>query len=70
MERLPDRCVHLRTKSYYLNPPEKGAATIPYPTATWWCARTREALGPDGGTACPGPCDRVGRSCHEPPVRL
>jgi hypothetical protein len=66
----PDRCVHLRTKSWYLNPPQPGDAENPYPTATWWCARTREALGPDGATARPGPCDAPGRRCHEAPVRL
>jgi hypothetical protein len=66
----PERCVHLRTKAYFLVPSGDGAPGNPYPTATWWCARTREALGPDGSTACPASCDVPGRSCHEPPVRL
>jgi hypothetical protein len=70
MDRPPDRCVHLRTKSYFLNPPDPGAPGNPYPTATWWCARTREALGPDGRTACPGACDAPTRACHVAPVRL
>jgi hypothetical protein len=70
MERPRDRCVHLRTKSHYLNAPVPGEPENPYPTATWWCEKTREALGPDGGTACPGACDVPSRRCHEPRVRL
>jgi hypothetical protein len=66
----PDRCVHLRTKTWFLAPRQPGDPENPYPTATWWCERTREALGPDGSTACPAACDAPGRRCHALPVRL
>jgi hypothetical protein len=63
------RCVWLRTKAMYLNLPDPGVPENEHSTAYWWCLRNGEALGPDGRAACPGDCDRPGRSCYEPPVR-
>ena len=64
------RCVWLRTKAGYLNPPQAGDHENPFDTAIWWCLKTGTALGADGHTACPGDCDRAGRSCYEGPPRL
>jgi hypothetical protein len=69
-EILKVRCVWLRTKASYRALPQAGDLENPYPTATWWCLRTGEALGADGATACPGACDRPGRPCYEGPPRL
>ncbi len=69
-EVLKVRCLRLRTKAAYTNFPQAGDHENPFPTATWWCEKTGEPLGADGSTACPGDCDRPGRSCYEPPVRL
>lgn len=67
---LKVRCVWLRTKAGYLSLPDPGTPENPFATATWWCLKTGEALGPTGATACPGDCDGPGRTCYEAPTRL
>ena len=63
---LRTRCGNLCTKSAVQALPDHDAQPNPYDTAIWWCARTTEALGPDGSCAEPGACDAPGRACYEP----
>ncbi len=63
------RCRQLCTKAAAYPFPDAYATPNPYDTAVWWCARTTEALGPDGSAAGPGACDAPGRPCYEPPAR-
>ncbi len=63
------RCVWLRTKAMYLNPPQAGADAPAHSDPAWWCHRSGDAFGPDGHVACSPACDRPGRACYEgPPV--
>lgn len=68
-EALKVRCVHLKTKESYLGLPGPDAEEGRFDTTLWWCAQTCGVFGPDGGTAIPGPCERPGRTCYEPPRR-
>ena len=67
---LRTRCVHLKTKRAYLGLPEADDRENPIDTATWWCERTCEPLGPDGEGAEPEGCEAPGRSCYEAPTSL
>lgn len=70
-EELTVRCTWLRTKKAYFPLPQANDVPSPAPTACWWCARTTEALGPDGSIADPRGCDGAApRACYVPPVRL
>jgi hypothetical protein len=68
-DALKVRCVHLKTKRAYLGLPELDEVDDDCDTAVWWCEQTCEPLGPDGSSADPGPCERPGRPCYEPPLR-
>jgi len=61
-------CRCLRTKADYLpaRPPGPEAAPAPEAdgAAAWWCARTLDCVGPDGGPVSPGEC-HARRSCHD-----
>ena len=61
------RCVHLCTKEAVMPLPDHGDVENDHDTAVWWCARTTEALGPDGSAAREGACDGPGRPCYEAP---
>ncbi len=65
---LKIRCVHLCTKAAFQPLPDEDELANPYDTAAWWCARTTEALGPDGSAAADGDCDGPGRECYEGPA--
>jgi len=63
---LKVRCVHLSTKEAVQPLPDPDEVENVHDTAVFWCARTTEALGPDGSSAEPGICDGPGRACYEP----
>jgi len=61
-----ERCRQLRTKMMFVATDwEVRAADYPSTTATYWCLKTMEAVGPDGFPAELDGC-RAGRTCHEP----
>jgi hypothetical protein len=66
-EVLKVRCRHLCTKAGAFPLPEPEDEENAFDTTIWWCARTTEALGPDGSSAAPGDCDGPGRECYRAP---
>ena len=66
---MKTRCVHLRTKEQFVGVPSEHEQAFEADDAIFWCDRTSEALGPDGGSACGHECGKPGRRCYEPPVR-
>jgi hypothetical protein len=67
----PDACRFLSNKAYFFHPPaEQSEATEPHPLSTpFWCLKTHEAVGPDGGDvadSCCGP----DRTCFKPEVEI
>lgn len=60
-------CRFLRTKAAYV-PGMRGdenPLTESHPTATYWCLRTLEVLGPDDLPVAPEEC-AAGRACFDP----
>ncbi len=69
LQELKVRCVHLTTKEQFVGVPEAHEQEFPADDAIFWCARTNEALGPDGSEVCHTHCHKPGRTCYEgPPV--
>jgi hypothetical protein len=68
----PNLCSSLRWKGLFypggeaLKDPDMQASNSAY----FWCLHTQLCLGPDGGLAEPGECDKSGRSCHKGEVPL
>jgi hypothetical protein len=58
-------CVHLRSKSMACRGDERPGLLHHEESATTWCARTDEALGPDRRSAVHPEC-QPGRTCFEP----
>lgn len=68
-EAARTRCLWLRTKSMYLNPPAKDAPAPAHSDPGWWCLKTSEGFGPDGHLCSAPSCSRPGRPCYDgPPV--
>jgi hypothetical protein len=57
-------CKRLQTKGYYLMEPEATERSDSSPEASYWCARTVTALGPDDTLCTPEAC-QPGRMCFE-----
>jgi len=70
LDELRARCIHLTTKEQFVGVPEAHEREFPADDPIWWCARTSEALGPDGSEVCRAACHAPGRACYEGPVRL
>ena len=70
LDELRVRCIHLTTKEQFVGFPEDHEQDVPADDPVFWCARTSEALGPDGSEACHEHCHAPGRTCYEGPVQL
>jgi len=58
-------CMNMRHKMMYVDErhAQRGLVDDSSDTRVFWCARTQEALGPDGQATHPEDC-HPGRSCH------
>jgi hypothetical protein len=64
-DQLP--CLDLRTKTlYYGTDGDVPEIVDGSDTAVYWCLKTMQAFGPDGGEARPGVCG-ADRACCSPP---
>jgi len=70
LEDLRVRCVHLTTKEQFVGLPEEHETAFAADDPILWCARSSEALGPDGSEVCYAACHKPGRACYEGPPAL
>ena len=61
----PNLCSSLRWKGQFYTVTERDPEVTPSISAYFWCLHTQLCLGPDGGLAEPGECDKAGRACHK-----
>lgn len=63
----PNLCSSLRWKGLFYPGGEalKDPDVQPSNSGYFWCLHTQLCLGPDGGLAEPGECDKAARACHK-----
>lgn len=61
----PNLCASLRWKGLFYTATEKDPDVQPSNSGYFWCLHSQTCLGPDGGLAEPGECDKPTRGCHK-----
>ncbi|MGH7163649.1 MAG: hypothetical protein ACREID_09200 [Planctomycetota bacterium] len=62
-------CRFLENKAYHVPPPPGKEEGLTPPSTPFWCAKTHDPVGPDGGDVRDDRCVR-GRSCFRARVEL
>lgn len=69
----PHACWYLHNKAYFFPPRVPTPGEEPHEpeavTTPWWCLRTQDSIGPDGGMIGDDCCG-TDRACYKPEVQL